>query len=394
MSTRPYKCHYPDCGKTFKRKFNWEQHERHVHGPPEYQCPIPDCGKTFKWKSGLKYHLEHVHNFDKSLRLSCRFLGCEKSYKSKSGLNAHIRSVHSNTSYKCRYPGCEKKFKQKNHLKRHERTVHSLPKYLCLIPSCDQTFTRKDAFSSHLKYIHNFDESQRLLCPYPWCNQSFKRKGDLNAHIKYTHSDTTRLKCPNPNCDKTYQRKSSLNEHIRLVHKGLQPHVCEHCGDRYKYLADLKNHLKRGLCESSLDKKKIRKEHDDAANELKNFLIETKNPKALQREAVLPNGTKVDLLVRCPNNRLVSFDVTIGRSDANNLRNAILEKFSRCYEQFCDIIYIVAISGIKNAFRTIQQCDRSHLKPKKTRVVHWRTIVQDNPKYFRIFQQIEDKAVL
>jgi len=191
-----------------------------------------------------------------------------------------------------------------------------------------------------------------------------------------------------------YKRKGALNVHIRFVHLGIRKHVCDTCGIGYPRIEDLRNHLKHDLCDYSPDRLKIRIDHDDAVKQLKNFLYETKTPKSLQSEATIPNGRVVDLLVRCPDNRLIGFDITIGRSDANNLRNAIQEKYSRGYEQFCDSIYIIAISGVKNALQTIQICDRSPLKPKKTRVIHWHAIIRDNPKYVQIFQQIEDEASL
>ena len=274
--------------------------------------------------------------------------------------------------------------------------MHNPPKYQCLFPGCDQTFKQIDGLSNHLKYIHNFNESKRLSFPNPKCDQTFKRKGDLTAHIHYQHRDTPRLKCPYLDCNKTYQRKSGLNQHIRFAHLDIRQHVCEKCGMGYSRIQDLRNHLERDLCGSSHseNRMKFRNEHDNAVIQLKKFLKEVKNPKVFQIEAVLSNGTKVDLLVHCPDNRRVGFDVTIGRSDTKNLQNAILEKFPRGYEQFCDIVYIVVISGVKNTLRTIRNCDKSPLKPKKTCVVHWRAIIRENSKYIRIFQQIEDETVL
>ena len=69
-----------------------------------------------------------------------------------------------------------------------------------------------------------------------------------------------------------------------------------------------------------------------------------------------------------------------------------MKKYIWDYEQFCDIVYIVAISGIANALQAIRKCDMSSLKPKKTHVVHWNAIIQDDPMYFPIFQQIKDET--
>ena len=127
---------------------------------------------------------------------------------------------------------------------------------------------------------------------------------------------------------------------------------------------------------------------------LKNFLRETKNPISIYTEAVLLNQRRLDLLVHCRNNLFVGFDVTIGRKSAANLRNQITEKYDRNHEKFCDTVYIGVISKVKNTLQTLQECNRSPLKPKEVRVVHWRSIVRDNPKYIKIFQQIEDEAIL
>lgn len=135
-------------------------------------------------------------------------------------------------------------------------------------------------------------------------------------------------------------------------------------------------------------------QHHNAVNNLGNFLIETKNPKSIGNEVVLLNECRLDLLVYCPDNRIVGFDVTIGRSTVKNLHDAIIEKFDRNYENFCDLVYIFVISKTKHTHQTIQECNRSSLKPKMARVVHWRSIIRDNPKYVKIFQQIEDEAVL
>ena len=295
--------------------------------------------------------------------------------------------------YKCHYPSCNKTFKDKYECKRHGEHAHGPPKYQCSIPSCGKVFKWKNSLTYHLKYSHNFDESLRIPCPR--CGKFLKGQKNLKSHIRTVHSDT-RYKCPYPECTKSYKTKSKLYEHIRFVHQGLSPYVCEKCNEKYRHLEDLRNHLKRGLCGSSRpknDRKKFRKKHDGTVKHLKKFLMTIKNPKSIEKEAVLPNRHVLDLYVRCQDNRVVGLDVTISRSSATNLRHAIIEKFSRGYEQFCDIVYIVAISKIKYAHRTIRKCDKSPLKPKKIRVIHWNAIIQDHPKYFPIFQQIEDNAI-
>lgn len=269
--------------------------------------------------------------------------------------------------------------------------------YKCPYLGCNSAFKCKKSLAQHIKYIHNFDESQRLHCPYTRCNQTFKRKGDLNVHIRYQHDNLPRHKCPYQDCHETFQRITGLNQHIDLVHQGLRPHVCKHCGKTFKRIPDLRNHLEKGLCWSlrlTDHRDELVEEHDEAVIELRNFLKETKNPKSHQKEVKLPNRKKMDLLVRCPDNRRVGFDVTIGRTRTDNLRYQICQKFHKGYEKYCDIVYIFVISKIKYARSVIRECDKNTLKPKKIRVVHWNAIIQNHPKYYTIFQRIENETAL
>ena len=372
LSAKPHQCSYPGCHHTFTRKCNLQRHIKEVHGSPTYQCPIPDCKQMFKRKSDM---------------------------------NIHIRDTHSNTaSYHCNYPGCSNSYKHRTSLQRHIREVHDSSTYQCPIPGCNKTFAWKDSLLEHLKYVHNFDESKRLPCPISGCEKSFKRKKDLKKHILYLHndgrdiqSDVPQYKCPLPDCNKTYKHKSGLYEHIRFIHQGHRPHVCENCGKGFRQVQSLRYHLEHNLCWSTgrrRNQRKIMKEHNYAVSQLKNYLRETQNPKLISKEPVLKNKKRPDVIAHCSNNRHVGFDVTIGRKKSVNLRNQITEKFDRNYEKYCDIIYIVVISKVKNTLKTIQECNRNLAKPKEVRVVHWRAIVRDNPKYIKIFQQIEDKSVL
>ncbi len=360
MSARPFKCRYIECTKTFKNKSDRKKHEKFVHSSSRYQCPIPGCGIMFKSKQGLKTHIHDTHS--------------------------------DSASYKCSYPSCSKSYKHLSSLQRHIRIDHSSLKYQCPYPDCNKIFKRKDSISHHLKYTHNDAKSQRIPCPYPECNQSFKHPKSLRSHIQFMHNDVPRIKCPYPNCDRTYQRKSSLNEHIRFVHLDKRPHVCKICGEQYRQRYLLTYHLEHNLCWGiqSEDRAKFTIDHHKAVIPLEKYFREVKKLKSTYMEVTFPNGRRLDLLVYYPDNRVIGFDATISRSTTFSLRTNITRKFGKDYEQFCDLLYIVAISGIKNAFRTIRERDTSPEKPRRTHVVHWRTIVRDSPKYIRIFQQIEN----
>jgi len=68
---RPYKCHWPGCGKAFLQQSHLKSHEaRHEpktsNGSKPYKCHWPDCGKNFAQFSNLKSHLARHNSKSKS----------------------------------------------------------------------------------------------------------------------------------------------------------------------------------------------------------------------------------------------------------------------------------------------------------------------------------------
>ena len=91
---RLFRCSYPECSKTYKRKRNMVNHyiNKHINSS-KYRCPYPECiGKP--------------------------------SFRDTQALNRHIRANHTHERpYKCNI--CNQKFGRLDHMKNHKKSKHS-----------------------------------------------------------------------------------------------------------------------------------------------------------------------------------------------------------------------------------------------------------------------------
>ena len=74
-----------NCGKRFSQRAHLEAH-RNVHLGARFQCSWPNCTKTFCRKYSLVEH-EQIHRAGNPN--TCRFPGCDKSFSTKYGLQRH-----------------------------------------------------------------------------------------------------------------------------------------------------------------------------------------------------------------------------------------------------------------------------------------------------------------
>ena len=67
--------------------------------------------------------------------------------------------------------------------------------------------------------------------------------GDLTQHKKL-HVDKTKLDFKCDMCDYASYAKKYVNAHVIKVHRGKEhyKHICEHCGKKFLYPFDLKQH--------------------------------------------------------------------------------------------------------------------------------------------------------
>ena len=91
---RPFRCGYPECSKTYKRRCNVVDHYIHKHtNSSKFRCPYPEC-------------------IDKP------------SFRDTQALNRHIRAKHTyERPFKCII--CNKQFGRLDHMKNHKKNIHS-----------------------------------------------------------------------------------------------------------------------------------------------------------------------------------------------------------------------------------------------------------------------------
>ena len=111
-----YKCE--KCPKNFKNKALLNKHNN-THSDERYSCKDKECDKTFK----RKYDAENHH---KQKRFSCRV--CQLSFSSMFNKNRHEKTTSCNlqanqdTKFKCKI--CVKGFSRHDNLTFHMKTVH------------------------------------------------------------------------------------------------------------------------------------------------------------------------------------------------------------------------------------------------------------------------------
>ncbi|KAK6345955.1 hypothetical protein TWF730_010293 [Orbilia blumenaviensis] len=83
-----------------------------------YTCPVPNCGKHFKRIWNFKAHQE-THNPERPKPFHCSYPTCNKSFVRKTDKDRHETCVHSKKKeFRCHL--CNSMFARKDTLRRHE----------------------------------------------------------------------------------------------------------------------------------------------------------------------------------------------------------------------------------------------------------------------------------
>ncbi|KAI7874172.1 hypothetical protein K492DRAFT_103147, partial [Lichtheimia hyalospora FSU 10163] len=84
---RPFVCHFPGCGKSFKQH-PWQRINKRIQ-QKSHMCPVMQCQRRFKRLEHLKRHMR-IHTLERPF--ACTYPGCHKTFSRSDNLSQHIKT--------------------------------------------------------------------------------------------------------------------------------------------------------------------------------------------------------------------------------------------------------------------------------------------------------------
>ena len=121
ITQNKYICHFPDCFREYKSKYNLRNHIKAHEGAIQHACLYPGCNKSYKIKENLDLHYKNYHLKEKPFM--CRF--CQKKFSHRNGKLYHEKKKHLNIlPFRCRYEECHAAYASTSALKYHLSHKH------------------------------------------------------------------------------------------------------------------------------------------------------------------------------------------------------------------------------------------------------------------------------
>ena len=91
--TKPFKCNYKGCGKTYTAKQNLQRHFASHIGDSQFRCYFGDCAGAVRYRDSqaLARHTHKKHTMERPFE--CNF--CNKRFGSRAHLRRHKKKLHS-----------------------------------------------------------------------------------------------------------------------------------------------------------------------------------------------------------------------------------------------------------------------------------------------------------
>ncbi|CAI2732518.1 unnamed protein product [Schistosoma spindalis] len=274
---RKYHCTYPECNKSYTRRYRLNLHISTHTGTGPIPCDAPNCNMKCFSEEDLKRHKLSQHSTgdkDQPRRHACTFPGCSRSYSELNRLEEHLRTHTGERPYVCRKPGCGATFARLSGVKSHELThvyVHKRSKRLAQYPitmvrnifgtsfdnsepgsntqgSSEITTISPDVLpkstesieiTSELSIASNIHKNHTLPLIAPKSNAPLLKPSiptvSWDSGMKLPHV------CPFKECGKAFLKRNKLRDHI-YRHTGIRPFVCDQCNASFVQKYELRCH--------------------------------------------------------------------------------------------------------------------------------------------------------
>ena len=199
--TKPFKCGYEGCGRTYARKHTLRRHFVTHIGDSQFRCYAEDCTGAIRYCDSQAL-ARHIH-IEQTIK---RPFTCEI---------------------------CNNQFVRVDNLFTHRRNVHSVKD--------EQKQPQNSATDKWIMY--SGDETRPFQCGYEVCGKTYITKQALQRHF-VSHIGDSQFRCYTGDCTGTtrYCDRQALARHIHTKHKIERPFKCDICTNGFMRPDHLKRH--------------------------------------------------------------------------------------------------------------------------------------------------------
>ena len=215
-----------------------------------FKCGYDGCGKTYTKKHSLRRHFPK-HTGDSQFRCYTGYCTGKIRYCDEKTLTRHIYKKHvMERPYECDI--CSKRFARSDILFTHRKNVHSVK---------DEQNQPQNSDSTDKWIVYSGDETRPFQCGYQDCGKTYTTKQALQRHFP-AHTGDSQFRCYTADCTGAtrYCDKPALARHINKKHSMKRPFTCEFCNYQFVRADYLNQHQQNNICILQKERKPRKKE--------------------------------------------------------------------------------------------------------------------------------------